>query len=114
MTVPKSKILSVSKGIMALADLKHNSPEVSQYVVVNVSANKEPVKVENGMKTREVDGITVVPASMEGEVKYDPNANPYLTGDSSVEYLKSVITEKENMAKASSMYGGYSTNFCFN
>ena len=34
MTVPKSKVLSVSKGIMALTNLTHGSPEVKQNVIV--------------------------------------------------------------------------------
>lgn len=39
MTIPKSKVLSVSKGLMALADFKTGSPDVnnSQSVIVNVT-----------------------------------------------------------------------------
>ena len=37
MTVPKSKVLSVSKGIMALADVKTGCPANSQTVTVNIT-----------------------------------------------------------------------------
>ena len=49
MTVPKSKVLSVSKGLMALADFKHCSPDVKQSVIVNVSSTKN--EKESGVNT---------------------------------------------------------------
>ena len=48
MTVPRSKVLGVSKGIMALTNLTHNSPDVKQNVVVNVTST---VKEANGSMT---------------------------------------------------------------
>ena len=50
MTVPKSKVLSVSKGIMALANLTHNSPKVKQNVIVKNYVT--PVVKEPETKTR--------------------------------------------------------------
>ena len=140
MTVPKSKVLSVSKGLMALADFKHCSPDVKQSVIVNVSSTKNEkesgvntdtscpqgfARTENEMalsgtsgsgsfgssadrvlKTRDVEdleGITIVQPSIpkEGEVKYD---NPYANINSgTVETLRALVTEKENVAKALSI-----------
>ena len=48
MSVPKNKVISVSKGFRALADLKNQSPSNtnSQSVIVNVAPSTE--------KTREI------------------------------------------------------------
>ena len=40
MTIPKSKVLSVSKGLMALADVKTGCPNNSQTVFVNITPNE--------------------------------------------------------------------------
>ena len=130
MTVPKSKVLSVSKGLMALADFKHCSPDVKQSVIVNVSSTKN--EKESGVNTdtscpqgfartekalcaadevldvksrdvEDLEGITIVQPSIpkEGEVKYD---NPYANINSgTVETLRALVTEKENVAKALSI-----------
>lgn len=122
MTVPKSKVLSVSKGILALADLKHNSPEVSQHVVVNVRSND--TKAEREPKTRNAvingeelsDVVIVQPSpsspSPQMDVKYDP-PNPYAaasrpTGEpcepySAITHLQALVSEKESIAKALSI-----------
>ena len=120
MTVPKSRVLSVSKGILALADLKHNSPDVSQNVIVNVgqgrdpvgSGNKEDVKPRNAVVNGEVlPDVVIVPPAREYkenqdqpqlDVKYDPNVdNPYVT--TSIGDLQTMIIEKDNIAKALSI-----------
>ena len=44
MTLPTSKILKASKSIMAIADLKHNSPQQQQAQNVNVIVNAAPEK----------------------------------------------------------------------
>ena len=51
MTVPKSKVLSVSKGLMALADVKTGCPQsqTSQTVTVNITpghATNQSVKLQ--------------------------------------------------------------------
>jgi hypothetical protein len=122
MTVPKSKVLSVSKGILALADLKHNSPEVSQHVVVNVRSND--TKAEREPKTRnavingectasgEPYGSDVVivqpspspsPLTPQMDVKYDP-PNPYAAASCDpITHLQALVREKESIAKALSI-----------
>ena len=119
MTVPKSRVLSVSKGILALADLKHNSPDVSQNVIVNVGqgrdpvgSDKEDVKPRNAVVNGEVlPDVVIVPPAREYkenqdqpqlDVKYDPNVdNPYVT--TSIGDLQTMIIEKDNIAKALSI-----------
>jgi hypothetical protein len=107
---------------MALADFKHCSPDVKQSVIVNVSSTKNEkesgvntdtscpqgfARTENNVKSRDVnedlEGITIVQPSIpkEGEVKYD---NPYANINSgTVETLRALVTEKENVAKALSI-----------
>ena len=49
MSVPKNKVISVTKGFMALADLKNQSPSNtnSQSVIVNVAPSAERKLVIN-------------------------------------------------------------------
>ena len=132
MTIPKSKVLSVSKGLMALADFKTGSPDInnSQSVIVNVSPGNladAKVKQETTPKARkavvngeELSDVVIVPSNKDVKVQYDPptteEENPYAnlqtkTRDlSSVEdirndfqQLQNLIVEKENLAKALSI-----------
>ena len=59
MSFPKNRSVSVSKGLMAVADVKLNSPTQtnSQSVVVNVKERD----VEVGKPYEDEDGITIVP-----------------------------------------------------
>ena len=126
MTVPKSKVLSVSKGIMALANLTHNSPNVKQNVIVKNYVT--PVVKEPETKTRNavIDGVEdpnvviVEPTTNKDEkVSYGQSPgqqscynNPYESLPeerdlSSIEdirnaynQLNETIKEKENVAQA--------------
>ena len=51
MTIPTSKILKASKSIMAIADLKHNSPQQQQAQNVNVIVNESVFFLEKVRKT---------------------------------------------------------------
>ena len=105
MTVPKSKILSVSKGLMALADVKTGCPQsqTSQTVTVNITPTHQPDKPQqfkleqqDTTKARSlipqpvhpvIDGvedpdITIVPSSKDIKVAYNAESkseeeNPY-------------------------------------
>ena len=130
MTVPKSKVLSVSKGLMALADFKTGSPDInnSQSVIVNVSPGHvadTKVKQETSPKARkavvngeELSDVVIVPNNKDVKVQYeDVDDNPYANLEtvkkrdlSSVEdirndfqQLQNLIVEKENLAKALSI-----------
>ena len=116
MTVPKSKVLSVSKGIMALANLTHNSPKVKQNVIVKNYVT--PVVKEPETKTRNavIDGVedpnvVIVEPTTNKDEKVSYN-NPYESLPeerdlSSIEdirnaynQLNETIKEKENVAQA--------------
>ena len=116
MTVPKSKVLSVSKGIMALANLTHNSPNVKQNVIVKNYVT--PVVKEPETKTRNavIDGVedpnvVIVEPTTNKDEKVSYN-NPYESLPeerdlSSIEdirnaynQLNETIKEKENVAQA--------------
>ena len=122
MTVPKSKVLSVSKGLMALADFKTGSPDInnSQSVIVNVSPGSAlDHKIQQETKTRkavvngeELSDVVIVPNNKDVKVQYEEN--PYenistrdLTtiGDvqSDIQQLQNLVKEKENIAKALSI-----------
>lgn len=103
MTIPKSKVLSVSKGLMALADVKTGCPNNSQTVFVNITPNEtkarstpsSTVKVNQGeeddkLKPRNavVDGeelsdVVIVPCAPKDKQSKDVNVlyqcedNPY-------------------------------------
>ena len=115
MTVPKSKVLSVSKGIMALTNLTHGSPEVKQNVIVKNYVTPV-VKEEKKTRNAVIDGVEdpnvviVEPtANKEERVSYE---NPYeslpeerdLTTIEDIrntyKQLNETIKEKENIAKA--------------
>ena len=115
MTVPKSKVLSVSKGIMALTNLTHGSPEVKQNVIVKNYVTPV-VKEEKKTRNAVIDGVEdpnvviVEPTANKDErVSYE---NPYeslpeereLTTIEDIrntyKQLNETIKEKENIAKA--------------
>ena len=113
--VPKSKVLSVSKGIMALTNLTHGSPEVKQNVIVKNYVTPV-VKEEKKTRNAVIDGVEdpnvviVEPTTNKDEkVSYE---NPYeslpeerdLTTIEDIrntyKQLNETIKEKENIAKA--------------
>lgn len=99
MSIPTSKILKASKAVMAIADLKNNSPNAAQSQNVNVFVN------------------TPQPTEPDQTVNYQTQENPYseitqppkcITRDietaiTKTEELSSNIDEKENVIKALSL-----------
>ena len=69
MSLPKSKILSTSKGFSAAADVRNNSPE--QNTVVNVNLNSVPNDVRSPQITTDERPQTPPPPTPE----YSPYAN---------------------------------------
>ena len=59
MSIPTSKILKASKAVMAIADLKNNSPNAAQSQNVNVFVN------------------TPQPTEPDQTVNYQTQENPY-------------------------------------
>ena len=115
MSVPKSKVLSVSKGIMALTNLTHGSPEVKQNVIVKNYVTPV-VKEEKKTRNAVIDGVEdpnvviVEPtANKDEKVSYE---NPYVNIPeerdlttiedirNAYKQLNETIKEKENIAKA--------------
>ena len=127
MSVPKSKVLSVSKGLMALADLKsgcastNNSQNVfvnvtpAHHVKTNIDQESTPVKTRNAVVDGEElsDVVIVEPTKVHYDDKeVNPYANlPTKTRElSSVEdirndfnQLQALVKQKEDIAKALSI-----------
>ena len=127
MSVPKSKVISVSKGFMALADLKNQSPSNtnSQSVIVNVAPAEKTREI--GKPYVDEDGIVIVPtkeatpstfnnqpeAPTETKVQYNPPPeNPYSTTrklsnfndiKNDYEELKALLKQQESISRALSI-----------
>ena len=128
MSVPKSKVISVSKGFMALADLKNQSPSNtnSQSVIVNVAPAEKTREI--GKPYVDEDGIVIVPTkeatpstfnnqqtqeANETKVQYGPPPeNPYSTtrelsnfNDIKNDYegLKALLKQQESISRALSI-----------
>ena len=115
MTVPTSKVLSVSKGKMALTNLTHGSPEVKQNVIVKNYVTPV-VKEEKKTRNAVIDGVEdpnvviVEPtANKDEKVSYEnpyeslPNERDLTTIEdirNTYKQLNETIKEKENIAKA--------------
>jgi hypothetical protein len=90
MSIPKSKVLSVSKGVMTNAKLAYSSPKQSQSVTVNITPNgNAEIKNENDIQEPPL-------------VKYGDNANPYsnLELPGSVEEYKQILEYKDKQMQA--------------
>ena len=115
MSVPKSKVLSVSKGIMALTNLTHGSPEVKQNVIVKNYVTPV-VKEEKKTRNAVIDGVedpnvVIVEPTMNKDEKVSYE-NPYVNIPeerdlttiedirNAYKQLNETIKEKENIAKA--------------
>ena len=103
MSLPKSRILSTSKGLTAAAEFHNNSPE--QNTVVNVNVNHPAEKVETverpqtpapALPTSELNPY----ASLEpGEVKYVQERSVD-TAKESVQDVEAIIKSKDNVINA--------------
>lgn len=100
MSLPKSRILSTSKGFTASAELKNNSPE--QNTVINLNVNHSPV-AEGGRTSSEPTTINDRPQTSAPTIPPTQpitETNPYSTIDSgAVQYgqERSVETAKESV-----------------
>ena len=128
MSVPKSKVISVTKGFMALADLKNQSPSNtnSQSVIVNVAPAEKTREI--GKPYVDEDGIVIVPTkeatpstfnnqqtqeANETKVQYNPPPeNPYSTTrelsnfydiKNDYEELKALLKQQESISRALSI-----------
>ena len=128
MSVPKNKVISVTKGFMALADLKNQSPSNtnSQSVIVNVSPPEKTREI--GKPYVDEDGIVIVPTKSETpstfnhpqsqeenetKVQYNPPPeNPYSTTrelsnfndiKNDYEELKALLKQQEAISRALSI-----------
>lgn len=128
MSVPKNKVISVTKGFMALADLKNQSPSNnnSQSVIVNVAPSSERTR-EVGKPYTDEDGIVIVPTKEqtpstfnppdkindETKVQYGPpSENPYTNTrelsnfndiKNDYEELKALLKQQEAISRALSI-----------
>jgi hypothetical protein len=109
MSVPKSKILSVSRGIIGLNEMKIGSGKTTQNVVVNVNTAKTRKAVIDNEEQNDIVIVEPTPATEPVvNVGYD---NPYVTREISTEedikkdyeQLLKVIKTKESITQALSI-----------
>lgn len=105
MSIPTSKILKASKAIMAIADLKNNSPITSQSQNVNVFVSTpQPTEPETAVSYKPQESA----AADENPYNDLPQTQKMITRDietamTKTEELSSNIDEKENVIKALSL-----------
>ncbi len=96
MTLPKSKMLSASKSIMAIASMKRDVQKQQQKQVVNVNVQQPPITVHYPTPYEIDENITVVPAT--------PQPQPQQTRDAAdsktLDELQAMLNNSENVAKA--------------
>ena len=104
MTLPKSKMLSASKSIMAMASMKRDIQKLDQHQkqVVNVNVNQTPapspqVNVVYPKPYEVEDGITVVPATPTAQTR---DQTAVETNDTKLEELQAMLNNSEAVAKA--------------
>ena len=110
MSLPKSKMLSASKSIMAIASLKRDvqrtTQQQKQVVNINVQPPIQPTTVHYPAPYEVEEGITVVPPTVPQappqqpaptvERKIDDSLNPY----AEIGELQNVISNSETAVKA--------------
>lgn len=110
MSLPKSRILSTSKGFAAAAELHSNSPEQNTVINLNVNHSPEPTTINDRPQT---SAPTIPPTQPITET------NPYSTIDSgavqygqersvetakeSIDELRALISSKDNIINAFSL-----------
>ena len=112
MTLPKSKMLSASKSIMALAALKHGVQKQQQKQVVNVNVQQPPITVQYPAPYEIDENITVVPVTPVTQPptranEVGPIAQPQptiqtrsVTDTNTLDELLEMLNNSENVAKA--------------
>jgi len=83
MSIPHSKVLSVTKGFGAVAQLHNNSPSQSQIVNVNIKNNLDQSN-ERNVEIKDPQPVVYPPS--------DNNVNPYSSlADQEQQELSSII-----------------------
>ena len=105
MTLPKSKMLSASKSIMALAALKHGVQKQQQKQVVNVNVQQPPITVQYPAPYEIDENITVVPVTPITQPQQQPTAQPTvqtrsIADTNTLDELLEMLNNSENVAKA--------------
>ena len=106
MSLPKSRILSTSKGLTAAAELHSNSPEQNTVVNVNVHSNepKETTIERPQTPAPSLPASELNPyATLEpGEVRYDSpiQERSIDTAKESVQDVEAIIKSKDNIINA--------------
>lgn len=116
MSLPTSKILKASKSIMAIADLKHNSPTTQQAQNVNITINPTYADKKVAYPSTETEAQQQQATPTQETVQQDNNPYAGLPNESQVvstrdietamkktEEISESIEEKENTIKALSL-----------
>ena len=108
MSLPKSKMLSASKSIMALAALKHGVQKQQQKQVVNVNVQQPPITLHYPAPYEIDENITVVPQPVTRANEVGPMAQPQqppiqtrsAADTNTLDELYEKLNNSENVAKA--------------
>ena len=95
MSLPKSKMLSASKSIMAIASLKHDVQRQHQKQVVNVNVQQPPITVHYQAPYEIDENITVVLQPVAPVVQSRDAAD-----SKTLDELQAMLNNSENVAKA--------------
>ena len=96
MSLPKSRILSTTKGFSAAAELHNNSPEQNTVVNVNVNHSPEPKETTTTIERPQTPAPQIPPTLPQNE------SNPYATIEpGQVQYVqeRSVETAKQSLSE---------------
>lgn len=100
MSLPKHKIISASKSILAHASVRRDTQRAEQHQKQVVNVNIQPSGTVKYPKPYEVDeGITVVPVTEQKEIPREVEQqveNPY----SNVHELQNIVNSNENAVRA--------------
>ena len=99
MTLPKSKMLSASKSIMAIASLKRDVQKQQQKQVVNVNVQQPPITVHYPAPYEIDENITVVPATPP-QPQPQPPQQTRAADTKTLDELHEMLNNSENVAKA--------------
>ena len=98
MSLPKSKMLSASKSIMAIASLKRDVQRQQQKQVVNVNVQQPPITVHYPAPYEIDENITVVPTTPQPQAQPQPQTRAADT--QTLDELQEMLNNSENVAKA--------------
>ena len=98
MSLPKSKMLSASKSIMAIASLKRDVQKQQQKQVVNVNVQQPPITVHYPAPYEIDENITVVPATPQPQPQ--PPQQTRAADTKTLDELHEMLNNSENVAKA--------------